>query len=285
VKKMEPLSLGVLLRSLILIHERREALLHDLEENLNTTSDRARAIERQLRNMMLIEKIDEKLTCSSNGGALIEAFGNESWAAIHEILRNSCKEYDTLLEALRNSGVGEKGLMISQIIKLSQGSKQPLNRVTAEVCCDWGCRLGKIQKNLYTSGAISRYYLISNYYTPSVKIEGAIMREYNLLRGNGIIRFLYVSIPKLRENTCELEKIPRNLFDKTLLEIWKRNIGIVELASGPLNSPSRRTPTHKMSIHVDRNKAILSPRYALEAEEGLNIGGKKYQTIVFHKRV
>jgi len=108
-----------------------------------------------------------------------------------------------------------------------------------------------------------------------------LMAEYLKRKGNPII---YVSVPRLRENVCEILKISRRRFDLILLEIWKRNTHDVELASGPLTSRSRTAPTRKLSIYVDRKAAVLSPEYILEAEEGLNVGGKKFQTIAFHRR-
>jgi len=280
---MEPISLGVLLRSIILLYEREESTLQDLEKKLRITTERAKAIERQLQNMLLIEKIGEKIKCTLKGSQLVVAFREESWDEIHEILIDSCKEYRTLLKALQKSCIGQKGLMTHQIISISQNLEKSLNRVTVEICCDWGCRLGKIQKNLYTSGVISRFYLVSNNNTSSIEIERAIVREYISMRGNNLISLLYVSIPKIREIICELEKISRSLFDKSLLKMWIGSNGSIELASGPLNSSAIRTPTHILSINVDRNNAILSPKYALRVGEGLDIGGKKYQTIAFHQ--
>lgn len=193
-------------------------------------------------------------------------------------------EYDTLLNVLKSSRVGERGLMISQIVKRSAKFGRGLNRVTADICCEWGRRLGKLQKNLYTSGVISRFYLVDEQNIPSGHLEKAIRAEYVQLTKRKRVSLLYASVPRLRENVCETLKISRRGFDEGLLKMWKRNTGKVELASGPLTSRSRTTPTRKLSIHIDRKSAVLSPKYLLEAEEGLDVGGKKYQTIAFHRR-
>jgi len=251
---------------------------------LDVTTERARAIVRQLTSMGLLEKVDGEFRYGRYGKIMVDVVRASHWSKVHNILQENCKEYDVLLKVLKSCKVGEKGLMISQIVKFSAQFGWELNRVTTDICCEWGRRLGKIQKNLYTSGAISRFYLVHDRSMPLNKIENEIRAQYMRL-GQGKGRLLvYVSVPRLRENICETLKMPRRKFDQYLLEIWKRNTSEIELASGPLTSRSRTTPTRKLSIHVDRKSAVLSPKYLLEAEEGLDIGGKKYQTIAFHRR-
>ena len=281
---LEPISLRVLLRSLIFFSQQKQSSSQELENNLNVTADRAKAIVRQLTTMGLLEKVDTEFRCAPHGKIMVNAVQASHWSTVHDILQETCKEYDALLKVLKSCKVGDKGLMISQVVKLSAKFGRGLNRVTTDVCCEWGRRLGKIQKNLFTSGVISRFYLIHDQSIPLNNIENEIHAQYARL-GKGKRRLLiYVSVPRLRENVCETLKISRRRFDGILLEISKRNTGEVELASGPLTSRSRTAPTRKLSIYVDRKAAVLSPNYILEAEEGLDVGGKKYQTIAFHRR-
>jgi len=281
---LEPISLRVLLRSLIFFRQQERSSSRDLKSNLSVTADRARAIVRQLSSMGLLEKSYEEFSCSRLGKSALDAVQASHWSKVHDILWETCKEYGALLKVLRSCGVSEKGLMISQIVRLSAQFGWELNRVTTYICCEWGRRLGKIQKNLFTSGVVSRFYLIHDRSIPVNLIENEIRVQYGHLGKRKGHLLIYVSVPKLRENVCERLKLSRRKFDDVLLEIWKRNTGEVELASGPLTSQSKRAPTRKLSIYVDRKSAVLSPKYILEAEEGLDIGGKKYQTIAFHRR-
>ena len=281
---LEPISLRVLLRSLIFFSQQKQSSSQELENNLDVTVDRAKAIVRQLTIMKLLEKVDTKFRCAPHGKIMVNAVQTSHWSRVHDILQETCKEYDALLKVLKSCKAGERGLMISQIVKLSAKFGRGLNRVTADICCEWGRRLGKIQKNLFTSGFISRFYLIHDQSIPLNKIENEIRAQYARLGKRKRRLLIFVSVPRLRENVCETLKMSRRRFDGILLEIWKRNTGEVELASGPLTSRSRTAPTRKLSIYVDRKSAVLSLKYVLEAEEGLDVGGKKYQTIVFHRR-
>ena len=274
----------VLLRSLIFFDQQKKSGSRKLEDNLEVTADRARAIVRQLIVMKLVKKVDKEFRCANHGEEMINAVQGSNWSTVHDILKQTCREYHTLLKVLKSCRAGERGLMISQIVKLSGKYGKWLNRVTVDICCEWGRRLGKIQKNLFTSGAISRFYLITEQGIPLNQLEKEIRREYTGLRKRKRHSLVYVSVPRLREDVCETLKISRREFDESLLEIWKRNTGEVELASGPLTSRSRMAPTRKLSISVARKSAILSPKYILEAEEGLDIRGKKYQTMAFHRR-
>jgi len=269
---------------LIFFSQQKRLTQKDLENHLRATHDRARAITRQLTTMKLLEKVATEFRCSSHGETIINAVKTSHWSMVHDILLENCKEYGALLKVLKSGKVGEKGLMISQIAKLSAQFGLGLNRVVTDVCCEWGRRLGKVQKNLFTSGATSRFYLIHEQNMPLNKIENEIHAQYGRLAKRNGYPIIYVSVPRLRESVCEILKISRRSFDLVLFEIWKRNTGIVELASGPLTSRSRTAPTRKLSIYVNREAAVLSPKYILEAEEGLNVGGKKYQTIAFHRR-
>lgn len=280
---MEPLSLSLMLRILLLINSANNIKIISLVKKLDINLDRMKAIVRDLLKMELLLNNKDALTCSGEGKFLLTAFKNECWESFHNILLKKCKEYHNLIKTLETSMVGEKGLVYSQIISRSKNYRPILNQVTSEVCCDWGRRIGKIQKNLYTSGAISRFYLINDDNLRVKKIEYIIENEYLNIQNNGEINVRYVSIPNLRENVCELQKISRRKFDEVLLNLWSENIGQIELASGPLTSRARKTPTRKLTIHVDRSSAVLTPKYILQEEEGLNIGGKKYQTIVFNK--
>ena len=281
---LEPISLRVLLRSLIFFSQQKRSSSQELENNLDVTADRARAIVKQLMVMKLLEKVDKEFRCTRYGNMIVNAVQASDWSTVHDTLEENCREYDTLLKVLKFCRVGERGLMISQIVKFSAKFGRGLNRVTTDICCEWSRRLGKIQKNLYTSGAVSRFYLIHDRDIPLNQLEKEIRGEYAQLRKKKRRLLVYVSVPKLRENMCETLKMSRRRFDEGLLEIWKKNTGEVELASGPLTSRSRTAPTRKLSIYVDRKSAVLSPKYILEAQEGLNIRGKKYQTIAFHRR-
>ena len=281
---LEPISLRVLLRSLIFFSKQRQSSSQDLENNLDVTADRAKAIVRQLTAMNLLERVDTEFRCGLYGKIMVNAVQASHWSTVHDILQENCKEYDALLKVLKSCKVGERGLMISQIVKLSAKFGRGLNRVTVDICCEWGRRLGKIQKNLYTSGAISRFYRIHDRNIVLSQLEKEIRGQCAWLGKRKKRPLVYVSVPRLRENVCETLKISRRRFDEGLLEIWKRNTSEVELASGPLTSRSRTAPTRKLSIYIDRKSAVLSPKYILEAEEGLDIGGKKYQTIAFHRR-
>ena len=278
------MSLRILLRSLIFFSRQKQCSSHELEGNLDVTADRARAIIRQLTAMKLLENLGAEFRCTAQGNKAVIALKKSHWSTIHDILEEICREYSALLKVLKSCKVGERGLMISQIVKRSAQFGKGLNRVTADICCEWGRRLGKIQKNLFTSGAVSRYYLVHDRDIPLDEFEKEIRGKYALLRKRRGRLLVYVSVPRLRENMCETLKMCRRKFDGGLLEIWRGNTGEVELASGPLTSRSRMAPTQKLSIYIDRKSAVLSPKYILETEEGLDVEGKKYQTIAFHRR-
>jgi len=281
--QMEPISLSILLKTVSLIRASNGITYITYEQKMSFTKARNKSIIRELIKSKLIYLDHDSLYCTNKGCNFLNLFLQERWDDFSNLLAEVNKEYCNLLQILSLSKIGDKGYTFAQIISRSKKNRSILNQVTSEVCSDWGRRIGIIQKNLYTSGAVSRFYLSNNSEWSIKDIEKRIEVEYLILQQKYPQNLRYVSIPKLRENVCELIKISRRYFDEILVTLWRKNIEKIELASGPLTSHSRKTPTKKLSIHINRNDAILSPKYNLRAEEGLNLGGKKYQTIVFHK--
>lgn len=272
---MRPVNLGRVVETCYLAERHSPISDQILIENLNVSQRRAREILLETFRMNLLQEDIDGYRISENGKSMLQAIRTNDWRAIHFIMLNY-PFYSLYYEAIKKIGP----VTIEEIIQYFTESAIHINKAMADVLGDWTERIGSVQRNVFNG----RYYAISD---EKCSITPDLLTFYdNLNRTVGLsLRQRYVEIPLLRETVCEALRISRDLFDRCLIDLYKRNIGIVELSGAPETTHAKISRKKVKSVVFSEmpdwiTMKLTSDQYLL----GIQMGQKKYYYLAIHGR-
>lgn len=249
---------------------------------LGTSNARARELLFEIERMRLIDKSEKGFAANNYTRALIEAFEEGDMQAFHRYFLQNYVFYRQFIELLRAHINDDKGLSIDETIKEAKIRKLRLNRTAIEVLQNWCERLGVLQRHLYEK----RFYLLKREEPNFKRFKNAIVSSYqtlNMTAGLGL-KLIYVEIPKLREEVCEILKMARELFDSLFKRLYYESIGKIELSGAPTITVAKRSPLAIRVIKASKKEDILAPHLDLTRErKGIEIGGKSYYYVAIHE--
>jgi len=270
---VNPVSLRPLLESLIVVEELRPRTQANFRGRTGLTERRSSEILSSLDALGLVSLEKERISLTSKGSQTVAAMREQHWRKIDDALCSESAEYRAVRNAL--SARKGSGLAISEMKSIVG-----LNQVVCETCLEWGLRLGRFQKNLYTTGRDSRYYALTGDVVSIEEFERGLRSSYLALNvSSGFRRSRYVGIARLREVVCEALRLGREEFDERLGEVCLTKLGAIELAGGPLTSTVRTTPTAEQSLTVNMDLEVPIPKLLTTVKEGFKMRGRVYQTL------
>jgi len=281
---IRPVTLRRVIETLDLSIKERYVDPSKLSNRLRTTRRRAQEILLEIERMRFLEATtDKKFTPNKIASDFIDAFNQEKWEKIHDILLNNYVFYRVFVNVLQRN-LSHSGFTKSDLLKILVNEPQlNFNLTTIDVLCDWAERLGVVQRNLYTN----RYYLVNNSvdFTEFISFLQATYEELNIKPRPGL-KQKYVEIAKLREHMCERLKIKRETFDFLLTDIFKKSYGKIELCGAPITSIAKKSPTSLKKVKKGLKDSILSPQFiCLKEGRGIEINGKEYHYVAIFEPV
>lgn len=259
----------------------------DVEELLDVSHRRARAILLEACRIGLLESAggdDGLYTTTTTGEAFLDAVCAEHWEQVSAILTEGSPHYRAFLEALGAIGPIDLDGLLAYLEDQQAATQYTFNPTVIEVVSDWGERLGSVQRNAFTGS----YYRVERDDVPA-DFPGVLLDIYASLEDTaGInLRQRYLSIPRLREATCERIGCPRRVFDVALLHLATKNVGKVELSGAPLDTAAKDAALGIKQIEFaeDAGETLVSTCQSTDqVMQGIEQFGKQYYYFAVYDR-
>lgn len=257
----------------------------DIVSRLNVSKRRANeVVEAATRIGLLTEQdcshLDEYKYCTTtNGQGLLRAIRREDWKEVSRILREGSPHYHRFLSVVRDVGPASRETLLTAVQVRSEESRLTFNETGLDVLCDWGERLGSVQRNSYSGD----YYPVSDS-VQGFRIVVAVEEVYEELNETvGVaMRRRSIPIPEFREQLCEKLRCSRAEAEEILVELNRANT-TVELQGAPMDTVAKEAPYGTKSIELDEKDGLITANQTTEQIlTGLRLAGREYYYIAIH---
>lgn len=277
---VRPVTLSRLVELVHLCHDIAQTT-EEIEMSLDVTRRRAReTILEALRIGLITERDEDVYTSSSAGDAFLDAVRGEVWSEVSRILAGGSPHYSKLLQVLDEQGPATMDGLLDALTSVSEDTLYSYNQTGVEIICDWAERLGVAQRNAFTG----QYYPVERGDVP-VEFPQILLEEYEDLEETAGVNLQqrYLSIPRLREQTCERLRCTRTAFDEGLLVLCQQNVGDLELAGAPLDTTAKDSALGIKQLAVEDDDALISTSQSTDpVMSGIEHFGKQYYYLTVH---
>ncbi len=253
----------------------------DIERRLDVTHRRAReTILEALRIGLVTEPAEDLYASSPAGDAFLDAVLGEEWSGVSRILEEGSPHYSRLLRVLDEQAPATMEDLLDALTSVAEETPYSYNQTSVEVVCDWAERLGVVQRNAFTG----RYYPVERKEIPG-DFPVVLLDVYEDLEETAGVNLQqrYLSIPRLRERTCERLRCTRSAFDDGLLVLCQENVGDLELAGAPLDTTAKDSALGIKQVALADNGALISTSQSTDpVMSGVEQFGKQYYYLAVH---
>lgn len=261
----------------------------DVETILDVTNRRARETVLEATRIGLLyeeesasEDDSPVYTTSRVGNKFLEAVVAEDWDRVSSILATRSPHYGALLDTVAEIEPATLGQLLERLEADHVHSAYDFNQTTIEVVGDWAERLGAIQRNAFTGSyyGVSEDSIPANF--PFVIIS--VFEELEETTGVNLSQ-RYLSIPELREHTCERLGCKREQFDDALLELVSQNVGKIELSGAPVDTGAKEAQLGIKQIELSNEDGFISTTQSTEqVMSGVEQFDKQYYYLAIHDK-
>lgn len=219
-------------------------------------------------------------TTSDVGSEFLSAVTAEAWTDASEILKLHSPHYGAFLAVVADLEAALPEVVLERLDTGQAQTDYEFNQTSLDVLSDWGERLGAIQRNAFTGA----YYRPLNTSVPSDFPSVLLETFHDLEETTGVnMNQHYVSIPELREYTCERLKCTRATFDKGLLTLASQNVGRVELSGAPVDTGAKEAAFGIKQIELADDDGLVSTDQSTDrVMAGVEQFGKQYYYLAIH---
>jgi len=257
----------------------------DIASCLDVSERRANeVVEAATRIGLLTEQdcshLDECGYCTTTDGqGLLRAVRREDWDEVSRVLQKGSPHYHRFLNVVHDVGPASRETLLTALQTRSEENWLTFNETGLDVLCDWGERLGSVQKNSYSGD----YYPVSDSIRGSeivVAVE-EVYEELNETVGVAMSR-RSIPIPEFREQLCEELRCSRAEAEEALVELNRAN-ATVELQGAPMDTVAKEAPYGTKSIELDEKDGLITANQTTEQIlTGLRLAGREYYYIAIH---
>lgn len=270
---MRPVTLSRVVETAYFAERENEFTSQDLAAFLKSSQSRGKEIAEETVNIGLLEKAEDRYRATESCAPFLENIRKNNWDGIHEFMMEY-PFYRTFIITLQSLGPATS----EEILAGLNSSPIPFNEASRQVLCDWGERLGSVQRNIFTN----QYFTITK--NPSSIIPAFLETYQSLNIKTGLsLRQRYVEIPKVREFVCEKMLISRDTFDQRFIQLSLKNIGKIELSGAPVTTHAKRSANKVKNVHfLELPDTITMKLSSNQYLNGLKIGPKSYYYVAYH---
>jgi hypothetical protein len=270
---MRPVSLSRVAETAFFAEKTKKFTKEDLAAFLKSSERRAKEVSEETVNIGFLDKEETIYTPTKRCTQFLENIRKNDWKGIHEQMLDYSfyKTFYKILQSIEPATPEEilESLSIASI---------PFNEASRHVLCDWGERIGSVQRNIFTN----QYFTIID---AEIAFAPAFLETYQLLNlKTGLsLRQRYIEIPRVREYVCQKLRISRENFDTRFLQLCLKNIGKIELAGAPVTTHAKQSAKKVKSVHfLEFPDTITMKLSSNQFLNGLNVGKKSYYFIAYH---
>lgn len=226
------------------------------------------------------EEVDGPYTTTRVGNKFLQAVEAEDWSQVSSILATRSPHYSSLLDTVADIDPVTLDELLERLEADHVHSPYDFNQATIEVVGDWGERLGAIQRNAFTGS----YYRVSDNAIPS-NFPFVVLSVFDELEETAGVNLSqrYISIPELREYTCERLGSRRTQFDEELLNLVSQNVGRLELSGAPVDTGAKEAELGIKQIELSTEDGFVSTTQSIDqVMRGVEQFGKQYYYIAIH---
>ncbi|OVE82973.1 hypothetical protein [Natronolimnobius baerhuensis] len=282
---IRPVTLGRL-TELTYICESASKTTEAIEERLHVSHRRAReTVLEATRIGLLSEQNSEdepEYYTTPVGERFLDTIKAKEWTQADEILAVRSPHYGTFLDALDELSPASQNEILDYLESELEYSPYSFNQTGIEIVGDWGERLGGIQRNAFTG----KYYVVESNDVPA-NFQFVFLEEYDSLEETaGVdLRQRYLSIPRLRERTCERLQCSRGAFDSALATLCQENVGKLELSGAPLDTAAKESVLGIKEIALaDGDSLVSTSQSTQQVMAGLEQFDKQYYYLAVYDR-
>ena len=284
---VRPVNLGRL-TELTYLCDQGPRTTENIETSLEVSHRRARETILETLRIGLIEEFNnendgpESYQTTVIGDGLLSAVRNEAWETVSTILSTHSPHYRAFLGAVDEADPATLSNVLEVLEANAEFTPYTYNQTSVELLGDWAERLGTIQRNAFTG----EFYRAERSDIPS-NFGFVMLAVYDDLdQTAGVnLRQHHISIPKLREFTCQRLGCQRGMFDDGLLALVGQNIGHVELSGAPLDTAAKDSPRGIRQIDLSEDESLVSTSQTTDrVMAGVEQFGKQYYYFAVYDR-
>lgn len=258
----------------------------ELETALDVSHRRARETILEAVRIGLLGEVetpsdDDLMYRTTNIGAeFLDAIRAEDWAGASDILQTRSPHYGAFLDAVAELEPALPDEVLEHLEATHEHAPYDFNQTSIDVVGDWGERLSAIQRNAFTGS----YYRASETTVPPnfPYVLQSVFDELEDTAGVNL-RQRYLSIPELREYTCERLRCTRQAFDDALESLARENVGKLELSGAPMDSGAKDAQLGiKQIALVDSGGLVSTDQSTDRVMSGVQQYGKRYYYLAVH---
>lgn len=258
----------------------------DVESELGVSSRRARETILESLRIGLISNTraedNPRYEATSIGESFVARVEQGNWLGVSEILETQSPHYSAFLNIVKDADSIDPKTILKKLSEGAEYSAYDYNKTSVDVLGAWAQRLGVVQRNAFTGA----FYSISGDGLPS-NFPFVLLSVVEGLEGSaGInLRQRYISIPELREHTCERLNCARDDFDSALVTLAEQNIGRLELSGAPIDTGAKDARYGIKTIQRSGSEALVSTEQSSEqVMRGVEHLDKKYYYLAVYDR-
>jgi hypothetical protein len=282
---VRPVTLGRLVE-LTHLAESGAPSTEEVSERLNVTERRARETGLEALRINLVEEgeatDEDRYSATKIGEAFLEAVRSEDWTKVSDILSTRSPHYGAFLDIIEEDGPATLDELLEKLETALEHDVYDFNQTGIEVVGDWGERLGVVQRNAFSGD----YYPVHDEAIPP-NFPHVVLSVYDdLEEKTGVnLRQRYLSVPELREYTCERLLCSRSAFDVALETLASRNVGKIELSGAPMDSGAKEAQYGVKEIALGGEEHLVSTTQSTErVMAGLEQFDKQYYYLAVYDR-
>lgn len=258
-----------------------------LETTLDVSHRRARETILEATRIGLLSEDDSEdddvvseYETTEIGREFLDSVRAEAWQQASDILATHSPHYGALLETVGDIGPADPEMVLDRLVVEYEHSGYDFNQTGIDVVGDWGERLGAIQRNAFTG---SYYRAIETAVPPNFPyVFLSVFNELEETTGVNLTQ-RYLSIPELREFTCERLECTREAFDDGLGSLARQNVGKLELSGAPVDTGAKEARLGIKQISLAESARLVSTNQSTEQVMcGIEQHGKQYYYVAIH---
>lgn len=270
---MRPVSLSRVVETAYFGEKSKIFTRRDLAEFLHSSERRAQEVADEMVNIGLLTQSEGNYSATPRCIFFLGYVRNNEWRNVHELMMDY-PFYQTFFSILLSIEPATPDEILASLLT----STLPFNQTSRDVLCDWGERIGSIQRNIFSN----QYFAISEREQKFTLVFLEIYRSLNVKSGLSLQQ-RYIEIPKVREFLCQQMRINRDDFDTKFVEMCLKNIGKIELAGAPITTHAKRSAKKVKNVHfLEVSDKITMKLSSNQFLKGVMIGQKAYYYVAYH---
>lgn len=257
----------------------------DVVDALGVSKRRARETILESTRISLTEEISDKEAYATTtvGERFIDAVEASDWEKVSSILQTHSPHYGEFLRLFEDGNTIEPDAALELLEEQAEFTPYQYNETSLDVIGAWAQRLGAIQRNAFNG----TFYAVEERDVPPNFPYVLLSVADSLEESAGVnLKKRYLSIPELREHTCERLSCDRAAFDDALRTLAQQNIGRIELSGAPIDTGAKdaRYGLKTIKLADDDGDLVTTDQSSEQVMRGVEQLGKQYYYLAVYDR-